>query len=168
MPLLTPQLSASSIRSIIFRIFASPCPLARRSISVMRKQSFSCRGKSHNGQMNYLTRSIPRIRRERSNRSRFLPARTSFMTHRMSLREITIFCFFARQRVRRSPLNKTLTLTTIRKIANHSENSLKYDSFVHDVIFLFRHAKVELTCLFFEKLCSVSIEKIIIVAYIRL
>jgi len=151
MPLLTPQFSASSIRSIIFRVFASPCSLARRSISVMRKQSFSCRGKSHNGQMNYLTRSIPRTRRERSNRSRFLPARTSFMTHPMSLREITIFCFFARQRAGRSPLNKTLTLT-IRKIANHSESSLKYDSFVHNVIFLFRHAKVEITCLFFEKL----------------
>lgn len=107
-------------------------PLARLSISVMRKQShFSCCGESHDGQMNYPTRSI-RENRERSNRSRFF-AGTYLVHDPLNEPSRNRYFFFSPFRPTESLLNKTLTLTTIREIANHSKSSLR-DSFIHSII----------------------------------
>lgn len=74
----------------------------------------------------WIIRSDRSQNRERSNRSHFLLARTLFMTYWMSLREIAFLASLLCTAVSLSSLNKMLTLTTIRKTANHS-SFLKYD-----------------------------------------
>lgn len=130
-----PQLSAPSIRSIMFRVSAS------LSLSLSLSLSSSLYFRYEETEPLFLLRQIPRRanelsdpidpenrererEREGCNRSRFF-AGTYFVHDPLNEPSRNRYFFFLPFRSTESLLNKTLTLTTIRKIANHSKSSLR-------------------------------------------